>query len=269
MTCSNHPAEDHVPPIQPIIFRGPMVNWRRSPIFLVAAALAVGASACANSTQNADLENGKRLFTGEIPKNAKPTMKYQPCGACHALARANTKSTAGPDLDAAFMAARRDGMTEQTIDGIVKHQIGFPRRNSAMPADLVTGDDASDVAAYIASVAGEPGEDQGQLASIGAPVNSKPIPAKNGVLEMDANPQGKLAFASTMANAPAGPLQIVMKNPSSLQHDISIQGGGKGPVVGQGGTSRFTANLKPGKYTYLCTVPGHADGGMKGTLTVK
>jgi mono/diheme cytochrome c family protein/plastocyanin len=246
-----------------------MVNWRRSPIFLVAAALAVGASACGNSTQSADLENGKRLFTGEIPKNAKPTMKYQPCGACHALARANTKSTAGPSLDAAFMAARLDGMNEQTIEGIVKHQIGFPRRSSSMPADLVTGSDASDVAAYVATVAGEPGQDQGQLANIGTPVNTKPIAAKNGVLEMDANPQGKLAFASTMAIAPPGPLQIIMKNPSSLQHDISIQGDGKGPVVGQGGTSQFTATLKPGKYTFLCTVPGHADGGMKGTLTVK
>ena len=246
-----------------------MVNWRRSPTFLVAAAIAVGASACGSSVQNADLENGKRLFTGEIPKNTKPTKIYQPCGACHALARANTKSTAGPDLDAAFMAARRDGMNDQTFEGIVQHQIGFPRKNSAMPADLVTGEDANDVAAYVASVAGAPGQDQGQLASIGTPVNTKPIAAKGGVLEMDANPQGKLAFASTMATAPAGSLRIMMKNPSSLQHDIALQGDGKGPVVGQGGSSSFTANLKPGKYTYLCTVPGHADGGMKGTLTVK
>jgi mono/diheme cytochrome c family protein len=246
-----------------------MVNWRRSPIVLVAAAIAVGASACGNSVQNADLENGKRLFTGEIPRGTQPTKVYQPCGACHALARANTKSTAGPDLDAAFLAARRDGMTEQTIEGVVAHQIGFPRKSSAMPGDLVTGADAKDVAAYVASVAAEPGEDQGQLANIGTPVNTKPIPAQNGMLEMDANPQGKLAFASTMATAPAGPLQIIMKNPSSLQHDIALQGDGKGPVVGQGGTSRFTATLKPGKYTYLCTVPGHADGGMKGTLTVK
>jgi mono/diheme cytochrome c family protein len=246
-----------------------MLNWRSSPVFLVVAAIAVVVGACGSSTQNADLENGKRLFTGEIPKNDKPTAIYQPCGACHALARANTKSTAGPDLDAAFMAARRDGMTEETIDGIVQHQIGFPRKNSAMPAKLVKGDDARDVAAYVATVAAQPGEDQGQLASIGAPVNTKPIPAKNGVLEMDANPQGKLAFASTNATAPAGALEIMMKNASSLQHDIALQGDGKGPVVGQGGTSRFTANLKPGKYTFLCTVPGHADGGMKGTLTVK
>jgi plastocyanin/mono/diheme cytochrome c family protein len=246
-----------------------MVSWRRSPAFLVAAALAVGAAACGGSNRNPDLENGKRLFTGEIPKNQKPTMKYQPCGACHALARANTKSTAGPDLDAAFASARQDGMTADTVRGVVADQIHIPRRNSAMPADLVTGGDRQDVAAYVASVAGIPGRDQGLLADIGAPVNSKPIPAKNGILQMDANAQGKLAFASTQAIAPPGPLEIVMLNPSPLKHDIAIQGDGKGPVVGTGGKSSFKVTLQPGKYTFLCTVPGHADGGMKGTLTVK
>jgi plastocyanin len=246
-----------------------MVSWRRSPVFLVATALAVGVAACGGSPHHADLENGKRLFTGEVPKDQKPTMKYQPCGACHALARANTKSTAGPNLDAAFAAARQDGMTARTVQGVVEDQIHIPRRNSVMPSDLVTGSDAQDVAAYVASVAGMPGKDQGLLADIGAPVNSKPIPEKNGVLEMDANPQGKLAFASTTATATAGPLEIVMLNPSPLKHDIALQGDGKGPVVGTGGKSSFKAVLKPGKYTYLCTVPGHADGGMKGTLTVK
>ena len=245
-----------------------MVSWRMSPVFLVAAALAVGVTACGMNNEP-DVENGKRLFTGEIPKNAKPTNAYQPCGACHALARANTKSTAGPDLDSAFRAARQDGLTADTIMGVVEDQIHTPRRNSAMPKNLVEGNDARDVAAYVAQVAGLPGKDEGLLADIGAPTNSKPITAKNGVLDMPANPQGKLAFASTAAIAPPGPLQIVMNNPSPLQHDISLQGDGKGPVVGQGGTSKFTANLKPGKYTYLCTVPGHADGGMKGTLTVK
>jgi uncharacterized cupredoxin-like copper-binding protein len=60
-----------------------------------------------------------------------------------------------------------------------------------------------------------------------------------------------------------------MKNPSPIEHDIAIEGDGKGPVVGNGGTSQFKTTLKPGKYTFLCTVPGHADGGMQGELTVK
>ena len=60
-----------------------------------------------------------------------------------------------------------------------------------------------------------------------------------------------------------------MGNESSVQHNIALEGGPEGPVVGQGGTSKFSTDVKAGEYTYLCTVPGHAEGGMKGTLTVK
>jgi mono/diheme cytochrome c family protein/plastocyanin len=241
---------------------------RRSILILAVAALAAVASGCGQN--QADLENGKRLFTGQLAQGqGKPSADYQPCGACHALARAGTGGSAGPDLDAAFATARRDGMTAQTVQGVVEDQIAIPRRNSTMPANLVTGADKRDVAAYVASVAGQPGKDQGQLAAIGTVRNTKPITEKNGVLTIPADPTGALAYASTMAIASAGTVEIVMPNPSPLQHDIALQGDGKGPVVGTGGTSRFSATLKPGKYEFLCTVPGHADGGMKGTLTVK
>jgi plastocyanin len=257
-----------MPPPQALVFRRLMVSRRFSYVLLLGAALVVGATGCGKG-DTANLENGKRLFTGEIPKGEKPTAAYTPCAACHALARANAKGTAGPDLDFAFVAARQDGMTKQTIEGVVRDQIHTPRRYSAMRPNLVTGNDARDVAAYVATVAGIPGKDTGVLAEIGAPINSKPVLAKNGVLDMPADPNGRLAFASTNAVAPAGTLTIEMPNPSPLQHDIALQGDGKGPVVGTGGVSKFTVTLKPGKYTYLCTVPGHADGGMKGTLTVK
>ena len=72
------------------------------------------------------------------------------------------------------------------------------------------------MAAYVAAVAGQRGKDAGALASAGAPkVSNKPIAAKNGVLEMDADPTGALAFASTKATAPAGALEFVMGNESS------------------------------------------------------
>jgi mono/diheme cytochrome c family protein/plastocyanin len=241
-----------------------MGSWRRILVSLVVAALAVGATAC-GSSEEPDLENGKRLFTGEGIKRKG----YQPCGACHALARANTTNTAGPDLDEAFATARRDGMNEETFQGIIHDQIDAPRKNSSMPADLVTGDDARDVAAYIASVAGEPGDDRGRLAAIGRPQNTKPIPAEGGVLTMPADESGATRFASTNATAEAGSLEIVMPNPSGSPHNIALAGGEAGQVVGQGGESRIEVNLKPGEYEYLCTVPGHADGGMKGTLKVE
>jgi mono/diheme cytochrome c family protein len=218
--------------------------------------IAAVAGGC-GSTEEPDQVNGKDLFA-------------QKCGSCHTLNRAATKGVQGPDLDQAFGPARRDGIGEDTVEGVVLRQIGNVRRTSKMPPDLVKGQDARDVAAYVAAVAGQPGKDAGALASAGAPkVSNKPIAAKNGVLEMDADPTGALAFASSKATAPAGALEFVMANEASVQHNIALEGDGKGPVVGKGQKSTFKATLKPGKYTYLCTVPGHADGGMKGELTVK
>jgi mono/diheme cytochrome c family protein len=116
----------------------------------LAALLAVG---CGRG-ESPDLVNGKRLF-------------IERCGSCHVLDRAGTAGKIGPALDEAFVAARRAGLGQQTIRGVVRQQIANPRRNSEMPADLVEGDDARDVAAYVAEVAGVPGEDTGRLAQVG------------------------------------------------------------------------------------------------------
>jgi plastocyanin len=64
---------------------------------------------------------------------------------------------------------------------------------------------------------------------------------------------------------------MVMANPSTLSHGIAVKGPGvdkAGTIVGQGGTSSVTVDLKPGTYTFYCPVPGHEAAGMKGTLTV-
>jgi plastocyanin len=246
-----------------------MVSLRSTISLALAALVAVLAASCGN-THEADIENGKRLYTGQLADGQKkPSSNYQPCAACHALARANASGTAGPSLDAAFSQARMDGMTEDTIKGVVLGQIHHPRRGSTMPARLVEGDDATDVAAYVAQVAGEPGEDKGQLAAIGGGCKGDPIAAKGSTLTIPACETGALAYASAEATAPAGTVEIVMPNPSPIKHDIGIKGDGEGAVVGNGGESKFTADLKPGKYEYFCSVPGHEAGGMKGTLTVK
>jgi plastocyanin len=227
---------------------------QKSAVLVSAAALLL--AACGREDPP-DLVNGKELFIGEGT-----------CGSCHALARAETKGTQGPDLDQAFARARHDGMNEATVEGVVLRQIGHPRRTSIMPADLVTGEDARDVAAYIAEVAGQAGEDTGELADVGVQKGGKAT-AKGGVLQINADDSGALSFSASSATAPPGKVEFVMDNPSPIQHNIALDGDGEGDVVGTGGTSRFEANLKPGKYTFLCTVPGHADGGMKGELTVK
>jgi len=225
---------------------------------VVLAALALVATGCGRDS-GPDLVNGKQLYVG------KGT-----CGSCHALARAGTKGTQGPDLDAAFATARRDGLGQSTIEGVVRGQIGQVRKRSIMPANLVRGDDARDVAAYIAAVAGAGGKDVGALAEVGQPaVSGKAVAAKGGMLEIAANPTGALAFVAAKATAKAGKLELVMPNESPVEHNIAIKGAGTGPVVAAGGTSRFKATLKPGEYTFYCSVPGHEEGGMKGELVVK
>ncbi len=81
-----------------------------------------------------------------------------------------------------------------------------------------------------------------------------------------------LKFDKSTLSAKAGKVTIAMKNPSALQHDVAIEGNGvdvTGKVVGQGGTSTVSATLKPGTYTFYCSVDGHKQAGMEGKLTVK
>jgi plastocyanin len=208
-----------------------------------------------------DLVNGKKLFIGKAT-----------CGSCHTLQRAGTKGTQGPNLDAAFENARRHGFGDSVVEGVVRDQIANPRRASIMPKNLVSGNDRRDVAAYVASVAGKPGQDTGLLASVGGSQNAnKTAVEKGGKLTIPADPSGALSFLFGKATAKPGRVTFDMPNQSPIQHNISIQGpvNGKGPIVGHGATSTFTATLKPGTYTFLCDVPGHAAAGMKGTLTVK
>jgi len=117
-----------------------------------AVAIALPLSACGRN--DPDLENGKAKFV-------------EKCGSCHTLARAGTQGTTGPNFDTAFQAALHDGFNRDTIEGIVHRQILHPRVDSQMPAGLVKGADAKDVAAYVGYAADRKGEDTGALASAG------------------------------------------------------------------------------------------------------
>ena len=111
------------------------------------AAIALGAAGCGTST--ADVERGRVLFV-------------QNCGTCHTLAQAGTTAQIGPNLDKAFSAARASGQDGDTVAGVVKAQVENPRPSTdnpavSMPAEIVTGQDLEDVAAYMARYAGVPG----------------------------------------------------------------------------------------------------------------
>ena len=119
---------------------------------LAAAVLGLPLAACGRDEP--DLSNGKAQFV-------------QRCGSCHSLGRAGTQGQTGPNLDAAFRAALRAGESRDTVEGVVRDQISHVRKSSAMPKNLVTGNDARDVAAYVAFATDKPGEDQGALAQAG------------------------------------------------------------------------------------------------------
>ena len=120
---------------------------------LIAALItALAASGCGTTglseAGTGDTTRGKELFK-------------QKCGQCHVLADAGTPGVIGPNLDDAFRQSRADGIGERTIQSVVRGQISYPVEEpptgtAGMPADIVTGDDAESVAAYVASVAALP-----------------------------------------------------------------------------------------------------------------
>jgi len=120
-----------------------------SPLLALAAIVAVAVAASGCGTTGADPERGRVLFV-------------QNCGVCHEMAQAGTTAQIGPNLDDAFAAARSAGEGGETIEGIVKAQVEFPRPSNdnpadSMPAEIVEGQDLEDVAAYVGMWAGVPG----------------------------------------------------------------------------------------------------------------
>jgi len=237
----------------------------RLPVRVLIAALVLaaglGLSACSVKEREADQIAGKKAFVKK-------------CGSCHVLNRAETKGATGPNLDAAFRQGLSDGLGKDGVRGVVRQQIAHPSMAGVegagvMPADLVKGEVADDIADYVAAVVSKPGKDGGLLgAAVKAAGGGKPIAAKGGTLTIPADPSGGLLFVSTVATAKAGKLEVVMPNESGVPHNIVIDGKGEGKVVPKG-ASDFSADFPAGDYTFYCSVPGHRQAGMEGKLTVK
>jgi plastocyanin len=242
----------------------------RLAVLAAAALLVVGASGCQLKEGGQNLVAGKQNFVAK-------------CGSCHVLKRAGTTGVTGPNLDEAFQRARADGFGQSTFEGIVYRQILQPARTAQtdpatgkdgaqMPAKLYTGEEAQDVAAYVAGAVGKAGKDTGQLATVGVQRSTKVAKAQGGKLEIPADPSGATAYTFASATAGPGSLEIDSPNKSSVDHNIAVEGNGvseAGPVVKNGAVSKVTADLKPGDYAFFCTVPGHRQAGMEGKLTVK
>ncbi len=92
-------------------------------------------------------------------------------------------------------------------------------------------------------------------------------------LSLEANSEGQLAYNTTSLSAKAGAVSIDFTNMSSVGHNVTVESA-SGETVGstptfEGGSKTATLDLKPGTYKFFCSVPGHRQAGMEGTLTVK
>jgi plastocyanin len=92
------------------------------------------------------------------------------------------------------------------------------------------------------------------------------------IVKLEANPGGALSYNTTTLTAKPGKVTIEFTNMAPLQHNVTLESAG-GKSLGatptfSGGTKSLTVNLTAGTYTFFCSVPGHRQAGMQGTLTV-
>jgi plastocyanin len=138
------------------------------------------------------------------------------------------------------------------------------------------------LAASLLALAGCGSSSNNSSSSASAPAatpttTSTPAPAaggeSGGTLSLAADPEGQLKFDTTSLSAKAGKVTIDFTNKSPVAHDVTIASS-SGAVVGatpifEGGSKTLAVNLKAGTYKFYCSVPGHRQAGMEGTLTVK
>jgi cbb3-type cytochrome c oxidase subunit III len=143
---------------------------------------ALGLAACGDTVGYTEDSSGDTIRGKELFK--------QGCGSCHTLYDAGTTGNIGPNLDYAFLQSRKDGLGEETIVQVVRDQMAYAVTQPStgapgMPRDIFTGQDADDVATYVASVAG--------LDASGNPIDPanppKPAPPGGGT-------DGKTIFAT-------------------------------------------------------------------------
>jgi plastocyanin len=118
------------------------------------------------------------------------------------------------------------------------------------------------------------GGDDNTTTTAATPPTTTPAGGGGGQsISLSADPSGALAYQETSLSAKAGKATIDFDNPAPLSHDVCVEDSsgkevGCSDVIQQDKTT-LDVDLKPGDYTYFCSVDGHEAAGMKGTLTVK
>ena len=124
------------------------------------------------------------------------------------------------------------------------------------------------------------------LAACGSSSDTTSVDLEHGGVDLDnrqrrrrrhdldrGRPQRRARVHVDSVSAPAGSDTLEFNNPASLGHDVVIEDRAatrsRAPTVITADSTSTTADLKAGTYTYFCSVDGHRDAGMEGTLTVK
>jgi plastocyanin len=128
------------------------------------------------------------------------------------------------------------------------------------------GNDAAAGEATTPTEAGSEGEPKGGEKAAGEATSGP-----GGTVKLAAD-ETEIAYDTASLTSKPGKVTIDFTNPSALEHDVAIEAEGKeiaGSELIAKSTTSVSADLAPGTYTFYCTVPGHREAGMEGTLTVK
>jgi cbb3-type cytochrome c oxidase subunit III len=162
-------------------------------------------------SEGGDLAQGRELFVAS-------------CGGCHEMEAAGTQGTQGPNLDVAFGPSREQGFDESTFQQVVRSQIAYPAEGGGMPPDLVTGQQADDVAYFVAQCAGN--QEDGQCAPAG------PSDSSDGEAIFTQNCASCHTLAAAGASGTIGPNLDESQPTAELATDRVTNGSGAMPAFG-------------------------------------
>lgn len=108
------------------------------------------------------------------------------------------------------------------------------------------------------------GGDTGTSTSGGPAPNAQEVPA-SGSLSVSGK---EFSFEPSTLSAESGDVRVSFRNAGVMEHDFTVKGTSLTIPAKAGQTATRSAKLDPGTYTYICSIPGHENGGMSGTLTV-
>jgi cbb3-type cytochrome c oxidase subunit III len=201
---------------------------RRALPLLGALLLLAGCGTGGKASAPGDQANGKALYTSAG------------CGGCHVLADAGSQGTVGPNLDDAFAADRQQGFKQNTIENVVLDQIR--EANPPMPKNLVKGQSAIDVSAYVAAVAGTGGAGAKPPSQLG----------NDGKTIFQSQCAGCHTLAAAGTHGTIGPnLDQLKPSEAITQHQVEVGGGVMPAFKGKLTPAQITAVAK-----YVATSAG-------------